>query len=59
MLENPRSIRILSKLQNYYLELKKYIDDAEQWLNKTNAASKTAKYRVTQIFEFFSKICQE
>ena len=59
MLENPRSIRILSKLQNYHLELKKFIDDAEQWLNKTNASSKTAKYRVTQIFEFFSKICQE
>jgi hypothetical protein len=46
-------------VKQYHSELRKYIDDADQWLNKTNSSSKKAKYRVTQIFTFFSEICQE
>ena len=36
MLENPRSIQVLRKVKKYYTELRKYIDDADQWLNKSN-----------------------
>ena len=33
MLEYPRRIRILSKFKSYYLELKKFTDNADQLLN--------------------------
>ena len=59
MLENPRSIWILGKVKKYSTELKKLIEDAEHWLNKTNKQSKNIKFRVTQIFRFFTQICQE
>lgn len=59
MLENPRSIWILGKVKKYTTELKKLIEDAEHWLNKTNKQSKNIKYRATQIFKFFTQICQE
>ena len=59
MLENPRSIQVLRKVKKYFTELRKYIDDADQWLNKSNQQSKKSKYRVTQIFSFFSQICKE
>ena len=59
MLENHRSILVLSQIKVYHTELKGYIDDVEQWLNKNNHRSKKIKYRVTEIFEFFSSICSE
>lgn len=59
MLENPRSIWILGKVKKYSTEMKKLIEDAEHWLNKTNKQSKNIKYRATQIFKFFTQICQE
>ena len=59
MLENPRSIQVLRKVKQYHSELRKFIEDADQWLNKTNSQSKKSKYRVTQIFTFFAQICQE
>lgn len=59
MLENPRSIQILYKIKSFYSEIRKLIDDAEQWLNKSNEQSKQSKYRVKVIFEFFSQICRE
>ena len=54
MLENPRSIWILGKVKKYSTELKKLIEDAEHWLNKTNKQSKNIKYRTCQIFKFFT-----
>jgi hypothetical protein len=47
MLENPRSIWILGKVKKHTAELKKLIEDAEHWLNKTNKQSKNIKYRAT------------
>ena len=46
-------------MKKYHSELKRYIHDADQWLNKSNQQSKKTKYRITQIFKFFSQICQE
>lgn len=50
MLENPRSIKTLKKVKSMFSELRKYVDDADQWLNKVNAQSRKAKFRVTEIF---------
>lgn len=46
MLENPKSIWVLSKVKKYSAELRALIEDADQWLNKTNQQSRKAKYRV-------------
>ena len=59
MLENPRSIKTLNKVKKLHSELRKYVDDADQWLNKVNAQSRKAKFRVTEIFQFFAESCQE
>ena len=59
MLENPRSIRILQNIKKYHSELKRYIEDTDQWINKQTQPSNRTKYRVTQIFKFFSQICME
>ena len=37
MLEDPRSIKTLKKVKHHLRELKKFIDDADQWINKTNS----------------------
>lgn len=58
MLENPKSIKILNKVKKMHTDLKKYIEDADQWLNKANSASIKVKYNVTKIFLFFSQICK-
>ena len=52
-------MRILHNVKRYHIELKKHISDADQWLNKSNQLSKKTKYRVIQIFQFFSSICLE
>ena len=57
MLENPRSIQVLMKVKEYYSELKKSIEDADLWLNKTNEASRKQKTKVIQIFTYFSQCC--
>ena len=36
MLENPRSIKVLSFITDYYQEIKRYIEDSDQWLNNSN-----------------------
>lgn len=58
MLENPRSIQVLGKVKSYHAELKRLIEDADQWLNKSNSQSKKAKRRVTEIFSFYAQICR-
>jgi len=58
MLENPRSIQVLGKVKTYHAELRRLIEDADQWLNKSNSQSKKAKRRVTQIFSFYAQICR-
>lgn len=45
MLENPKSIWVLSRVKKYSAELRALIADADQWLNKTNQQSRKAKYR--------------
>lgn len=40
-------------------ELKRYVSDAEQWLNKVNRQARQAKYEVTKIFMYFAEICRE
>ena len=57
MLENPRSIQVLMKVKEYYSELKKSIEDADLWLNKTNEASRKQKVKVINIFNYFSQCC--
>lgn len=58
MLENPRSIQVLGKVKSYHAELRRLIEDADQWLNKSNSQSKKAKRRVTEIFSFYAQICR-
>lgn len=36
MLENPKSIKTMKRVQKMHAELKRYVSDAEQWLNKVN-----------------------
>ena len=59
MLENPRSIKVLTQFTKYHKELKHKMADADQWLNKTNEMTKKIKLRVTAIFRFFTGICEE
>lgn len=40
MLENPKSIRVLREIQKYYSELRKFVEDADQWLNKSTLQSR-------------------
>lgn len=58
MLENPKSIQVLGKVKTYHAELRRLIEDADQWLNKSNSQSKRAKRRVTEIFTFYAQICR-
>ena len=58
MLENPKSIQVLGKVKVYHAELRRLIEDADQWLNKSNTQSKKAKRRVTEIFAFYARICR-
>jgi len=57
MLDNPKSVKILAKTKKYYTELRKFKNDADQWLNKTNKQSSKIKEQVTRIFAYFSEIC--
>jgi hypothetical protein len=59
MLENPKSIKTLKRVQKMYSELKRYVSDAEQWLNKMNKQARQTKYEVTKIFMYFAEICNE
>ena len=59
MLENPNSVKVLSKVKKFYSELMRFKQDADQWLNKTNKNSNKAKYEVTRIFKYFTESCEE
>lgn len=59
MLESPKSIQTLNKIKKSHEELRKYIEDADEWLNKSNPRSNTSKQRVTEIFQFYTTICVE
>jgi len=59
MLENPRSIRVLSQVQKFYHEIKVSIEDADLWLNSSNSLSKKQKKKISQIFLFFAHLCTE
>lgn len=59
MLEHPKSIKVLATVKNYHTELRRYIEDADQWLNKSNTQSKRVKRRVTEILTFYASICRE
>jgi hypothetical protein len=58
MLEHPKSVRVLATVKSYLTELRRYIEDADQWLNKSNTQSKRVKRRVTEIFTFYAQICR-
>jgi hypothetical protein len=45
-------------VKSFHTELRRLIEDADQWLNKSNTASKRAKRRVTEIFTFYAQICR-
>mmetsp|Transcript_6821 Transcript_6821/g.10992 ORF Transcript_6821/g.10992 Transcript_6821/m.10992 type:complete len:608 (+) Transcript_6821:2642-4465(+) len=57
MLEDPASVKVLSKVKKYSLDLRKYKEDADQWLNKSNKQSDKIKYEVTRIFKYFTDSC--
>lgn len=43
MLENPKSIQTLNKIKKSHEELKLFIEDADEWLNKSNPRSNKDK----------------
>lgn len=57
MLENPRSIIVLNQVKSCHSELNRYIEDTEQWINKSSQHGAVIKMRVAQIFAFFAEIC--
>ena len=57
MLENPRSIIVLNQVKSCHSELNRYIEDTEQWINKSSQQGAVIKMRIAQIFAFFAEIC--
>ena len=43
MLESPKSIKTLNQIKKSHEELRKYIEDADVWLNKSNPRSNKRK----------------
>eukprot|EP00347_Sterkiella_histriomuscorum_P021853 403332539 len=57
ILESKHSIEVLNKVKIYQSELKLYIQEAEEWMNKKEKNATHARCRVKEIFKYITHFC--